>query len=86
MWRRGPRLTSFSPPGYRFEDGTIPFLDVIALKHGFDALERLTGRGALLSRGSGSRSPRALGVPAQEGSDEGEWVRDQHRAAVRCRL
>ncbi|XP_054580056.1 molybdenum cofactor sulfurase isoform X2 [Eptesicus fuscus] len=27
----------------RFEDGTIPFLDVIALKHGFDALERLTG-------------------------------------------
>ncbi|KAK1337756.1 LOW QUALITY PROTEIN: hypothetical protein QTO34_002389 [Cnephaeus nilssonii] len=26
-----------------FEDGTIPFLDVIALKHGFDALERLTG-------------------------------------------
>ncbi|XP_012512073.1 PREDICTED: molybdenum cofactor sulfurase isoform X2 [Propithecus coquereli] len=27
----------------RFEDGTISFLDVIALKHGFDALERLTG-------------------------------------------
>ncbi|XP_073878681.1 molybdenum cofactor sulfurase isoform X6 [Macaca fascicularis] len=28
---------------YRFEDGTISFLDVIALKHGFDTLERLTG-------------------------------------------
>lgn len=27
----------------RFEDGTISFLDVIALKHGFDALEYLTG-------------------------------------------
>ncbi|KAF6303053.1 molybdenum cofactor sulfurase [Rhinolophus ferrumequinum] len=27
----------------RFEDGTISFLDVIALKHGFDALESLTG-------------------------------------------
>ncbi|XP_028630666.1 molybdenum cofactor sulfurase [Grammomys surdaster] len=27
----------------RFEDGTISFLDVIALKHGFDALEHLTG-------------------------------------------
>ncbi|XP_075388687.1 molybdenum cofactor sulfurase [Tenrec ecaudatus] len=27
----------------RFEDGTISFLDVIALKHGFDSLERLTG-------------------------------------------
>lgn len=27
----------------RFEDGTISFLDIIALKHGFDALERLTG-------------------------------------------
>uniref|UniRef100_A0A8C0W1U8 Molybdenum cofactor sulfurase n=1 Tax=Castor canadensis TaxID=51338 RepID=A0A8C0W1U8_CASCN len=27
----------------RFEDGTIPFLDVIALKHGFDTLEHLTG-------------------------------------------
>uniref|UniRef100_A0A8D2BZY8 Molybdenum cofactor sulfurase n=1 Tax=Sus scrofa TaxID=9823 RepID=A0A8D2BZY8_PIG len=27
----------------RFEDGTISFLDVIALKHGFDALENLTG-------------------------------------------
>nr|XP_030732428.1 molybdenum cofactor sulfurase isoform X11 [Globicephala melas] len=27
----------------RFEDGTISFLDVIALKHGFDVLERLTG-------------------------------------------
>uniref|UniRef100_A0A8C5PJC6 Molybdenum cofactor sulfurase n=1 Tax=Leptobrachium leishanense TaxID=445787 RepID=A0A8C5PJC6_9ANUR len=27
----------------RFEDGTASFLDIIALKHGFDALERLTG-------------------------------------------
>uniref|UniRef100_A0A5F8GKW1 Molybdenum cofactor sulfurase n=2 Tax=Monodelphis domestica TaxID=13616 RepID=A0A5F8GKW1_MONDO len=27
----------------RFEDGTISFLDIIALKHGFDILERLTG-------------------------------------------
>ncbi|XP_069476626.1 molybdenum cofactor sulfurase [Ambystoma mexicanum] len=27
----------------RFEDGTCSFLDIIALKHGFDALERLTG-------------------------------------------
>ncbi|KAM5221977.1 molybdenum cofactor sulfurase [Ctenodactylus gundi] len=27
----------------RFEDGTISFLDVIALKHGFDALKHLTG-------------------------------------------
>ncbi|XP_004380979.1 molybdenum cofactor sulfurase [Trichechus manatus latirostris] len=27
----------------RFEDGTISFLGVIALKHGFDTLERLTG-------------------------------------------
>ncbi|XP_041100886.1 molybdenum cofactor sulfurase isoform X2 [Polyodon spathula] len=26
----------------RFEDGTIPFLDIIALNHGFNALERLT--------------------------------------------
>ncbi|NXN93282.1 MOCOS sulfurase, partial [Rhinopomastus cyanomelas] len=27
----------------RFEDGTASFLDIIALKHGFDVLERLTG-------------------------------------------
>ncbi|NXA54040.1 MOCOS sulfurase, partial [Nothocercus julius] len=27
----------------RFEDGTVSFLDIIALKHGFDVLERLTG-------------------------------------------
>ncbi|XP_048219619.1 molybdenum cofactor sulfurase [Perognathus longimembris pacificus] len=27
----------------RFEDGTISFLDVVALKHGFDVLEHLTG-------------------------------------------
>ena len=35
-------------PGYRVEDGTISFLDVIALKHGFDALEHLTGRGTCI--------------------------------------
>lgn len=28
---------------FRFEDGTISFLDVISLHHGFDALHRLTG-------------------------------------------
>ncbi|CAH2283849.1 molybdenum cofactor sulfurase isoform X1, partial [Pelobates cultripes] len=27
----------------RFEDGTVSFLDIIALKHGFDLLEKLTG-------------------------------------------
>ncbi|XP_068003863.1 molybdenum cofactor sulfurase [Melanerpes formicivorus] len=27
----------------RFEDGTVSFLDIIALKHGFDILEKLTG-------------------------------------------
>ncbi|XP_076830610.1 molybdenum cofactor sulfurase [Brachyhypopomus gauderio] len=27
----------------RFEDGTIPFLDIISLHHGFDALLKLTG-------------------------------------------
>ncbi|XP_056376754.1 molybdenum cofactor sulfurase isoform X2 [Hyla sarda] len=27
----------------RFEDGTISFLDIIALKHGFDTLQKLTG-------------------------------------------
>ena len=25
----------------RFEDGTLPFLDIVALKHGFSALQRL---------------------------------------------
>ncbi|XP_060728352.1 molybdenum cofactor sulfurase [Tachysurus vachellii] len=29
--------------GSRFEDGTISFLDIISLHHGFDALHRLTG-------------------------------------------
>lgn len=67
-------LDSFSHPGYRFEDGTIPFLDVIALKHGFDALERLTGRGTLLSRGICSRSPCPPGSPARGDSDEGVGV------------
>ncbi|XP_066435213.1 molybdenum cofactor sulfurase isoform X2 [Eleutherodactylus coqui] len=27
----------------RFEDGTVSFLDIIALKHGFDVLQKLTG-------------------------------------------
>lgn len=27
----------------RFEDGTVSFLDIIALRHGFDVLERLGG-------------------------------------------
>ncbi|XP_078581461.1 molybdenum cofactor sulfurase-like [Branchiostoma floridae x Branchiostoma japonicum] len=27
----------------RFEDGTLPFLDIIALRHGFDTMEKLTG-------------------------------------------
>ncbi|XP_077125673.1 molybdenum cofactor sulfurase isoform X1 [Ranitomeya variabilis] len=27
----------------RFEDGTVSFLDIIALKHGFDTLQKLTG-------------------------------------------
>lgn len=27
----------------RFEDGTVPFLDIIAVNHGFDALNRITG-------------------------------------------
>lgn len=27
----------------RFEDGTVSFLDIIAVNHGFDALERITG-------------------------------------------
>ncbi|XP_032905608.1 molybdenum cofactor sulfurase-like [Amblyraja radiata] len=28
----------------RFEDGTVSFLDIIAVNHGFDALERITGQ------------------------------------------
>ena len=28
---------------FRFEDGTLPFLEIIALKHGFDALHRIAG-------------------------------------------
>lgn len=35
---------------YRFEDGTISFLDIIALKHGFDALEHLTGQWTYLPK------------------------------------
>ena len=30
-------------PVCRFEDGTLPFLDIIALQHGFDVLHALTG-------------------------------------------
>lgn len=36
-------LCSFVP-FLRFEDGTVSFLDIIALKHGFDVLEKLTGQ------------------------------------------
>jgi len=36
-------LCSFVP-FFRFEDGTVSFLDIIALKHGFDVLEKLTGQ------------------------------------------
>lgn len=36
-------LFSFIPL-FRFEDGTVSFLDIIALKHGFDVLEKLTGQ------------------------------------------
>lgn len=25
----------------RFEDGTLPFLDIVALRHGFSAVQRL---------------------------------------------
>ena len=28
---------------HRFEDGTLPFLDIVALRHGFGALQRLAG-------------------------------------------
>ena len=28
----------------RFEDGTLPFLEILAVKHGFDCLLQLTGR------------------------------------------
>ncbi|KAK2094444.1 hypothetical protein P7K49_028182 [Saguinus oedipus] len=39
---RGPGPADKNCIQERFEDGTISFLDVIALKHGFDTLERLT--------------------------------------------
>lgn len=28
---------------FRFEDGTLSFLDIISLRHGFDILEKLAG-------------------------------------------
>lgn len=28
---------------FRFEDGTIPFLDIIAVRHGLDALKKIGG-------------------------------------------
>ena len=28
---------------FRFEDGTVSFLDIVALGHGFDALEKIAG-------------------------------------------
>jgi len=33
---------------YRFEDGTPPFLEILALRYGFDTLERITGKTYLL--------------------------------------
>lgn len=30
-------------PWSRFEDGTVSFLDIIAVNHGFEALYRITG-------------------------------------------
>lgn len=30
-------------PRCRFEDGTVPFLDIIAVNHGFETLYRITG-------------------------------------------
>ena len=35
---------------YRLEDGTIPFLDILALKHGFQTLSRLAGPMTLVSQ------------------------------------
>lgn len=29
---------------HRFEDGTIPFLDIIAVRHGLDALKKIGGK------------------------------------------
>lgn len=29
---------------FRFEDGTIPFLDIIAVRHGLDALKKIGGK------------------------------------------
>lgn len=31
------------PTPKRFEDGTVAFLDIIAINHAFDALYRITG-------------------------------------------
>ena len=32
----------------RFEDGTVSFLDILALRHGFQALDRLAGKATLM--------------------------------------
>ena len=46
---------SLSPsPWSRFEDGTVSFLDIIAVNHGFEALNRITG--AVTERADPSQS------------------------------
>lgn len=34
---------NYPPTPKRFEDGTVAFLDIIAINHAFDALYRITG-------------------------------------------
>lgn len=34
---------------FRFEDGTLPFLGIVALQHGFNVIHRLTGSMAAIS-------------------------------------
>ncbi len=36
-------LKCFTNTIFRFEDGTINFLDIVALYHGFEAVEKFTG-------------------------------------------
>lgn len=41
-----PNKQKLPPPPHtpkRFEDGTVAFLDIIAINHAFDALYRITG-------------------------------------------
>ena len=32
------------PLPFRFEDGTVPFLNIISLKHGMDTVKKLAGQ------------------------------------------